>query len=208
MTKEPGMSQDLKIDYRLGLNRDQLEAAAELYDEAFGKKFAVAIKSRQDRLKLYESTFNGKFALSASVEAKLVGLAGFHTTGGSLTGGITPSVLLTRLGFFRGLRATLIFSLYERKPTPGQLLMDGIAVRSDYRGHGIGSQLLQELQDYARRNGFANIRLDVIDTNPGARRLYERLGFVAVRTERFPFLRWLLGFGGSTMMELRVDISD
>ena len=208
MTKDSDMSHDLKVDYRLGLNEDQLKTAAELYDEAFGKKFAVAVKSHRCRLKLYEGAFEGKFAVSASVGTTLVGLAGFHTADGSLTGGITSKVLLNQLGFFRGLRAVVIFSLYERKPKPGQLLMDGIAVRSDYRGHGIGSQLLQELRNYARQNGFATIRLDVIDTNPGARRLYERQGFIAVRTERFPFLRWLLGFGGSTTMELHVDISN
>ena len=202
------MSQELDVAYSIGLNEGQLKAAAQLYDEAFGKKFAVAIKSRQDRLKLYESAFVGRFAISASVEAKLVGLAGFHTPDGSLTGGIGASVLLTQLGVIRGLRAIAIFSLYERKPKPGQLLMDGIAVHKDYRGHGIGSQLLRNLLNYARQNGFAAIRLDVIDTNPGARRLYERRGFIPVRTEKFPFLRWLLGFGGSTSMELRVKDAD
>ncbi|CAJ2376226.1 MAG: hypothetical protein IBGAMO2_240005 [Arenicellales bacterium IbO2] len=48
------------------------------------------------------------------------------------------------------------------------------------------------------------MRLDVIDINPRARRLYERKGFVAVSTERFAWLRWLLKFGGATRMELRV----
>ncbi len=199
------MSQELNVVYRIGLEKGQLNRAAELYDEAFGKKFAVAITSRQDRLRLYESAFVGSFALTASLESKLVGLAGFHTPDGSLTGGITAGVLLTQLGVFRGLRAIAIFSLYERKPKPGQLLMDGIAVHRDYRGHGIGSRLLRKIVDYARQNGFATIRLDVIDTNPGARRLYERRGFIPVRSERFPFLRWLLGFGGSTVMESRVE---
>ena len=86
--------------------------------------------------------------------------------------------------------------------------MDGISVHRDYRGRGIGSRLLREPAAYARRNGFRSIRLNVIDTNSSARRLYERQGFAAVRAENFPFLRWLLGFGGSTTMELPVEDAD
>ena len=199
------MSQELDVAYGIGLDRRQFKTAAKLYDEAFGKKFAVAISSRQKRLTLLESAFVGNFAITASVGMNLIGLAGFHTPDGSLTGGIDVRGLLTQLGIVRGLRAAVIFGLYERKPKPGQLLMDGIAVHKDYRRRGIGSQLLRRLADHARRNGFSTIRLDVIDTNPGARRLYEQQGFIAVHNEKFPYLRWVLGFGGSTRMELCVE---
>lgn len=67
--------------------------------------------------------------------------------------------------------------------------MDGIAVKQDMRGKGIGTKLLDELKQYARDNGFSSIRLDVIDTNPAARRLYERQGFVLTRTGYFGYLR-------------------
>ena len=86
--------------------------------------------------------------------------------------------------------------------------MDGIAVDQDYRGRGIGSQLLRRIIDYARDNGFESVRLDVIDTNPGARRLYERVGFIAVREDKFPYLRWLLGFGGATTMQFPITGPD
>jgi ribosomal protein S18 acetylase RimI-like enzyme len=104
----------------------------------------------------------------------------------------------------RGNWAALIFSLYERRPLPGRLLMDGIAVREGLRGRGIGTRLLQQLSDYAAQQGYESIRLDVIDINPGARRLYERYGFEAIKTERFEYLRWLIGFGGATTMELKL----
>ena len=122
----------------------------------------------------------------------------------SSPGGIGAGRLLAKLGVFRGVWAIAVFSLYERTPTPGELVMDGIAVHKDYRGYGIGGRLLDEIVNYARENDFQTVRLDVIDINPGARRLYERRGFVAVRTEHFPYLRWLLGFGGSTTMEFRI----
>ena len=192
------------ISYGIGLKESQFETAAHLYDEAFGEKFKVAIKSRTDGMALLESTFVGSFALTASEGKDLVGLAGFHTREGSLTSGIGASQLLSKLGMVRGFRAIVIFSLYERTPKPGELVMDGIAVHKDYRGHGIGSQLLNGIVSHAKEEGFDTVRLDVIDTNPGAKRLYERSGFVPTKVERFPYLRWLLGFGASTTMEFRI----
>jgi ribosomal protein S18 acetylase RimI-like enzyme len=48
--------------------------------------------------------------------------------------------------------------------------------------------------------GFAGIRLEVVDENPDARRLYEREGFVAGRRWSLPAGRRWLGFAGSTVM--------
>ena len=182
-------SQAPVIDYAIDFDASQIKTAARLYDEAFGEKFALAIHSHHDRQALFEGGFVSRFAIAASVNTKLIGLAGLHTPDSSLTGGIGVGMILTQLGVVRGLWAIVVFSLYERKPTAGQLLMDGIAVHQDYRGYGIGTQLLRNVVDYARQNGFQTIRLDVIDTNPGARRLYERQGFIPVRIEKFPWLR-------------------
>ena len=44
--------------------------------------------------------------------------------------------------------------------------------------------------------------LTVIDTNEGARRLYERKGFEETQVQKFPYLKSLLGFGGVTTMKL------
>lgn len=199
------MNEPSPISYAIGLKADQYTRASRLYDEAFGQKFRVAVPSREQRLALFEGTFVGEFAITASAGEDLVGLAGFHTSEGSLTGGIGLRQLFSSLGLIRGLRAAVVFSLFERTPKPGELLMDGIAVDHEYRGHGIGSQLLKRIVSYATDHGYQTVRLDVIDTNPGARRLYERFGFVAVSRETFPYLRWLLGFGGATTMQYEVS---
>ena len=78
--------------------------------------------------------------------------------------------------------------------------MDGIVVDASARGRGIGTRLLNELTTFGKSNGYETVRLDVIDTNPSARRMYERNGFTATRTESFGYLRWLLGFGASTTL--------
>ncbi|NDJ53018.1 MAG: GNAT family N-acetyltransferase, partial [Chloroflexi bacterium] len=82
----------------------------------------------------------------------------------------------------------------------GTLLMDGIVVDGSMRGQGIGSRLLDAILDYARMHDYEKVRLDVVDTNPRARALYERKGFVEVRTERYPILKPIFGFAGSATM--------
>ena len=196
--------------FQQGLPERYRASAAILYDEAFGPKLSVAIRSEQERLALLKVSIMLDYAIVAIAGDELAGLAGFHTetgsfTGGFLSGGAAFRYLVSHLGWIKGSWAVAILGLYERKPAPGDLLMDGIAVRSDFRGRGIGSKLLDEITRYAGENGFTRVRLDVIDTNPGARRLYERKGFEAIGTGEFTYLRWLLGFSSATTMVLEVE---
>jgi len=188
------------ITYHLGIPEALREDAAQLYDEAFGAKLALAISNREQRLRVLADALCLPFALVAIADERLVGLAGFKTPQGGLTKGLTASKLIHTLGILGGLWAILILSLYERSQKGSALLMDGIAVSQTVRGQGIGTGLLNALKAYAHSNGFSQIRLDVIDTNPAARRLYERQGFVATTTQHFGYLRWLLGFGASTTL--------
>lgn len=192
------------IAYQLGIPATQVRVAAELYDEAFGKKFALAIRNHDKRISLLEASLMPNFAICALADNELVGLAGFQAEDNSLTSGMGMRSLFSHLGFFSGLWAVCAFSLYERKPVRGELLMDGIAVDSKMRGRGVGGKLLDEIISYAQKHNYAYVRLDVIDINEGAKRLYARKGFKEIRTEKFPYLKWLLGFGGSTTMRLSV----
>ena len=192
------------ITYALGFAERHRAAAAALYEQAFGAKFALAIPKRDQRIALLTACLVPDFAFAAVANNELVGLAGFHALHGSLTSGVTMHSLRAQMGLFRGLWAAAVFSLFERSPEPGELVMDGIAVRDDMRGYGIGGQLLDLLAHYAQAQGYTQMRLDVIETNPGARRLYERKGFQPVETQHFPYLKWLIGFGAATRMTLRV----
>lgn len=192
ITFQQGFPDELRLD------------AAELYDAAFGAKLSIAIPNKDSRLAVLREAFNPSSCFVAMSGGELVGIAGFKTTTGSLTGGMMFGELLAQLGLMKALRASLILALFERKLTKGELLMDGISVSPKMRGSGIGSSLLRQLIEYARIGGYRTLRLDVIDTNPSARRLYERLGFVATNTAKLGYLRWLLGFGAATTMEYDV----
>ncbi|MBF6595893.1 MAG: GNAT family N-acetyltransferase [Thermaceae bacterium] len=189
-----------------GFADQQRHSAAELYDAAFGAKLSIAIPNTARRIAVLRQGIESSFSFVAVSDGHLVGIAGFKTAHGSFTGGITFRLLKETLGLLGAIRAFLVLSLLERKCVSGQLLMDGIAVSPKMRGGGIGTRLLHRLIEYARNEGYQSLRLDVIDTNPAARRLYERVGFTLVRTESFVYLKWLLGFEAATQMQYTLNV--
>ena len=66
-----------------------------------------------------------------------------------------------------------------------------MAILPDYRGQGIGTQLISHMLDYTKGK-YASVSLSVSPNNP-ARRLYERFGFKLVGTEGTSIVmqRWL-----------------
>jgi len=192
-----------EVIYQMGIPEPLRTAAVELYDEAFGGKFSAAIGSKGKRIKLLFDSLILDHAIAAIYNDQLIGIAGFQTPNASFTRGMTYEKLLTHLGFFNGHWAVLIFSLFERKALTNELVMDGIAVDKKWRGQGVGGQLLEGIMNYANKQQYQTIRLDVIDINHKAKKLYLQKGFQVKKEEYFPYLRWLLGFAGSSTMEYK-----
>jgi len=76
----------------------------------------------------------------------------------------------------------------DRSPDQQINLMD-IALLPEYRGQGLGTQLMQDLLDEARTSGKA-VRLHVERFNP-AYRLYQRLGFEETGTQAGIYMEML-----------------
>jgi GNAT superfamily N-acetyltransferase len=69
--------------------------------------------------------------------------------------------------------------LVDRKPDCWRVV--DVAVLAEHRGRGLGTEALKECQQQCEAAG-ARLELQVVPWNP-ARRLYERLGFHAIREE-------------------------
>ncbi|MDO8639037.1 MAG: GNAT family N-acetyltransferase [Candidatus Daviesbacteria bacterium] len=55
---------------------------------------------------------------------------------------------------------------------------EAIYVKEEFRGQGIGTELIKKSEKISRKNGFNKIGLGVNPTlNPKAKSLYERLGY-------------------------------
>ena len=90
--------------------------------------------------------------------------------------------------------------LLERATATARFLMDGLFEAPEARGMGVGTALLDAIVDEARRRGYDQVRLDVVDTNPRAKALYRHVGFKEIKTVKIGLLKHIFGFSASTTM--------
>lgn len=190
-----------------GLPHILRQQAAELYSSAFERKFRPFFGPRAKSISLVSQSLQPDLAFVAVRDQKLLGLAGIQFAEKRFVD-VKRRTLISEFGGVSGLlRHTFMELFFARPHEAGVLLMDGIAVRDEARGQGIGTALLEAVYAYAATHHFSSVRLDVIDTNPRARKLYESFGFVSTRTSHFPFLKSLLGFSAVTTMVKRLPLS-
>ena len=198
----------MNVTITTGFPENQRHVAAALYYDAFRGKLGRLFDPPAKAHRFFASILDPRFAISALDEqGNLLGIAGYKTADGALTGG-TLTDLSRVYGPVGAIWRAALASLLERDLEPGALLMDGICVRKNARGLGLGTRLLSEIKSTARDLGCASVHLDVIDSNPRAAALYAREGFKAEGTETLGPLRHLFGFSTSTRMVYAVAQHD
>ena len=173
-------------------------AAAALYWEAFGAKLDKLLGPAERAEGFFAETINHSSILAAVEGGTLLGIAAFKD--GEV--GFSSAALRDMLRHY-GLGAlwkVIPLSMLERNAPEATLQMDGICVSAAARGKGVGSALLKALYAHGKAEGYSFVTLDVIDTNPRARALYEAQGFVAISVESTSIMRPLLGFSAATKM--------
>jgi ribosomal protein S18 acetylase RimI-like enzyme len=180
-----------------GVAPDQREPVAALYAEAFAGKLRPALGGPERAVPLLAAQLDADRFLVAAAGDRVLGVLGFHERG---TGAFAVGYRALAARYRGALLRLALLAPLERRPAPGELLLDGVCVHRDARGRGIGTLLLDAAADLARARGDHAVRLSVVDSNPRARALYERLGFVAGRTERLGVLGHLYGVRAATTM--------
>ena len=194
----------MNVTIEHGFPSDQRDVAAALYYEAFRGKLGNIFDPPDKAHRFFADILDPEFAISAvDGNGTLLGIAGYKTSKGALTGGTFAS-LANVYGSFGAVWRAALASLLERDLEPCVLLMDGICVAEHARGLGLGTKLLHEIKQTAGSLGCHSVRLDVIDNNPRAASLYAREGFEPRETEHTGPLRHLFGFSAATRMEYAV----
>lgn len=189
------------IDIAFPLAESHREQAGLIYYEAFRRKLQPLVGTPAKAIPLLTATLNLDMTMGALVDGALLGVAGLHSQDG-IYSHVVLRESIAALGPARGLYAWValnLFSIGAGCPA-GELRVAALAVDAAARGQGVGSRLLEAVFDKAQREDYRAVRLEVVDTNTGARRLYERLGFALVKTHRYPFIRHWLGFSGDYVM--------
>jgi ribosomal protein S18 acetylase RimI-like enzyme len=172
--------------------------AARLYWEAFGGKLGRVLGPTDRALRFLDRIIRCDHALVAVEDGRLLGLVGFKTPGAAFADGRFAD--LWAVYGMGALWRVAALRMLSRDIDNERFLLDGLCVAAEARGMGIGTALLAALGEDGRRRGYRALRLDVVDTNPRARALYERLGFRAIRTTHLGPLRLIFGFRTATTM--------
>jgi ribosomal protein S18 acetylase RimI-like enzyme len=188
------------IHIRFGLLEDHRAEAAALYWQAFGSKLGRVLGPEPMALRFLQRVMRADHCLTAmDDDGRLLGLAGFKTPAASFAGGSLAD-LRAVYGLVGGFWRGFLLQLLGREVDNQRFLLDGLCVSDQARGQGVGTALLEAVVAEARQRGYRAVRLDVVDTNPRARALYERRGFVLDRTAGIGPLRLVFGFRAAHTM--------
>ncbi|MEY1557477.1 GNAT family N-acetyltransferase [Yoonia sp. R2331] len=174
--------------------------AAALYWQAFAAKLHIALGPADKGQAFVTRVFDPTHGISIHADdGTLLGVAGFKTAKSALVGGEFAD-LKAIYGLWGATWRAALLHMLERDTENSRFLMDGVFVAERARGQGVGTALLRAICAEGARRGYAEVRLDVIDSNPRAQALYAREGFVATKTTALGPLRHIFGFNASTTM--------
>jgi ribosomal protein S18 acetylase RimI-like enzyme len=185
-----------------GFTDDERDLVADLYWHAFRRKLRPAFRDDATGRAVVATTLRPDRALVARTDGRVSGVCGYHR-GGHGMADVTWAGLRRHVGPLAALRATLVLLPLHRDERPGALVLDGICVDADLRGHGIGTALLDAAGSHARAHGLDAVRLTVVDANTRARALYDRVGFRPVGHDSLGPLGPVYGVDRVTTLERR-----
>ncbi len=196
------------IEIYIGLPEEYFQEAAELFYDSFKQKFNPIMNTREQGISFLLKHLNPKGIMVASRGKELLGIAGLQHEGCHF---FSPSAsdLAREFGWLRSITKTLRMRLFNTTDRKGELYLKAVMVHSEMQGRGVGTHLLTGISDFAWAHDFNTIRLDVVDTNPDARRFYEQNGFVATKIRRCPlpfqFLCREMGFSSAITMIKKIS---
>jgi ribosomal protein S18 acetylase RimI-like enzyme len=185
----------MQNDYLYYLPDEFRASAVRLYFNALKEKLGPILGSDGRAQEVLANSIATDNCLAAICDEKLVGVMGTQTNAG---GFVNPSLktMIRIYGLIGGILRMGGLAILHHATSSDELYVDGVAVAHEMRGQGIGTHLFDLLERLALKKGIRTISLEVIDTNPRAKALYENIGFVVVKTQtlwplnlfvKFPF---------------------
>ena len=192
------------------LNQKQKNQVSSLYFQAFPAKFSaiwVFTKDEEKAVSLLTQSINFSSGLYAISNKKVLGFIGLET-GNNYYTNFKLKAFTHTFGIIQGTLRHIgyhIYRIFHGKTPNNSLHIDPIAVSSEARGMGIGTKLFKATFKYAQILKKESIILEVVDTNPRAQNLYEKLGFTVKREENTRLLTKRANFEKVIHMEKRLS---
>ncbi len=185
----------MQVDYKDYLPYEFRASAIRLYFTALKEKLEPILGSDGRAIEALENNITIGKCLVAIFDEKLVGIMGIQT---NKSGFLNPrfKTMVNIYGILGGIIRMGGLMILHHTTSTDELYIDGVAVAHEMRGKGIGSRLFDLLERSASKKRIRTISLEVIDTNPRAKALYEHLGFEVMKVQtlwplslfiKFPF---------------------
>jgi len=191
----------MQVRYLDYLPDDCKASAARLYFKALKEKLEPILGSNGRAHEALAKNIAPDRCITAFCGDKLVGIMGIQT---DKRGFVNPSLrtMVRIYGVIGGILRMGGLAVLHHPVGSDEFYVDGVAVASEMRGRGIGTHLFELLEHAALKKEIKKISLEVIDTNPRAKALYERLGFEVIKTQTVWPLNLLIKFpfGSAALM--------
>ena len=195
--------QKLNIEITESINKNQRIRAIEILYYAFEQKIRALIKSKEKALAIYNKSLKNDQVFYALLDGNVVGLIGLQYKNRTFL----EFKYRDLRKYFNPLQSYFIYKIYKLtspKIKDDVLRIDSIAVDKSFRSLGIGTQLINKVFEFAKNKGFKKVILEVINTNPKAKGLYERIGFKEKKIVRYYFLTRSAGFSSEYIMSYKL----
>jgi len=178
------------IQIHQGLDPAHLQHAAQLYFDAFRRQVSPILgeRTREQAVAFIRQCINPQQAFTAILDGKLAGFAGLRYDDSSFLQ-LHLSQFVERFGWLLGRIRFRQAALFEQSVGAGDLRIESIAVDPAMRGQGVGTWLLNAATDFAGRQGFKAVHINVPDTASDLFKLCRRVGFNYVSTQTRNFLK-------------------
>ena len=183
----------MDITYLESLPDKQRDAAAELLFDSLKEKFGPVLGDDARAVRLISETFNPAMCLTAMVDDQLTGLLVLQTKDQA---GMEPTLkdMQRHYGGLGGRLRLLKLAILHHDTKDDEMHIGALAVSPTIRGQGVGSKLIDMAELTANQQNKHELSLEVVDINPRARALYERVGFKEVSTRATWPIRWFIKF--------------
>jgi len=192
-----------KIKISVKINEEQLNQAMNIFYSAFKQKIRPLIKSREKAVAIYKNSLNKDRVFYALIENDVVGIAGLHYENKNFIE-IKYSYLRKYFNPFTSYFIYFMWKIFSPKVKEDAVRIDSIAVKEQFRGAGIGTDLINKVLEFAKNKAFKEVVLEVVNTNPKAKKLYERMGFKEKKHVRYYFLTRPAGFSSEYIMSYAI----
>ena len=189
-----------------GLPENYKSSAADLFLNALGEKFIPILGEKNKAKQLLELSINQDNCFSVENESELLGFLAFQI---NETTFLSPSLttIISVYGVFGGILKAIGLSMLGHKTESSEIYIEAVAVSELARGKGIGTKLFDAIFQLANEKGYKTITLQVIDINPRAKELYERIGFKVVKQSKTWPLNKLIGWPFNEVFLMKKDIN-